>query len=74
MKKLAALIAAALFTLCLAMPSHAGEPKKEEPAGKSAMTGKKGASNDNAAKMEKKDGKKDDAKPEKRRRKEAAGC
>jgi hypothetical protein len=72
MRKLTALLVATLFALGLSSHAFAGEPKKDEPAAKEAATMK----NDNTVEKETKagkEGKKDDAKP-KKKKKEAAGC
>jgi hypothetical protein len=72
MKRSVALFVAILFALSLSGLASAGEPKKDEPAAKEATTLK----NDNTVEKETKagtKGKKDDAKP-KKKKKEAAGC
>jgi hypothetical protein len=72
MKKLTALLVAALFALGLSFYAFAGEAKKDAPAAKEAETMKK----DNTVEKETKagkEGKKDDATP-KKKKKEAAGC
>jgi hypothetical protein len=72
MKRIAALFVAVLFALSLAGSASAGEMKKDAPEAKEATTMKK----DNTVEKETKagkEGKKDDAKP-KKKKKEAAGC
>lgn len=72
MKKLTALLVAALFALGLSFYAFAAEVKKDEPAGKETTTMKK----DNTVEKEKKtgkEGKKDDSMP-KKPKKESSGC
>jgi hypothetical protein len=74
MKRIIALLSAALFTLSLTGLAFAEEPKKDDAAAKEVKAEKKDAKKDKkAAKKDAKDAKKEEAKPAKKK-KEAAGC
>ena len=72
MRKLTALLVAALFALGLSFYAFAGEAKKDEPAAKETTTMKKDNTVEKGTKSGK-EGKKDDAKP-KKQKKESSGC